>query len=207
MCQNAGTTPRFIAQTSQIVRELLLLYAFRRMDTAQNFGFVVERRYPLAWSFGANTLNPGESQRWWLWWNGYPGLEVIGVAPSDPASEIQYRTPGMQANSDGSTTYFLTITNTGGSVAQYAFTGGTGPAWTFGDNTLGAGESQRWWFWWPGYPGVEIIGVQCITTGGEIDYVMPGMQSNADGSATYYLTITNVSPIPVEYRFSGFEIC
>jgi hypothetical protein len=161
----------------------------------------------MAWTFGSNTLNPGEGQRWWFWWNGYPGLEVIGVAPSDPAGEIQYTTPGVQTNPDGSTTYFLTVTNIGSTAAQYAFTGGTGPDWSFGDNTLAPGETQRWWFWWPGYPGAEVIGVQCITAGGEIDYMAPGMQTNPDGSTTYYLTISNTSAITVEYRFVGFAIC
>lgn len=161
----------------------------------------------MAWTFGANTLNPGESQRWWFWWPGYPGLEVIGVAPSNPGGEIQYTTPGMETNSDGSTTYFLTVANVGNSPLQYAFTGGTGPDWSFGDNSLSAGETQRWWFWWPGYPGVEIIGVRCITPGGEIDYTAPGLQSNPDGSTTYFLTITNTTSMTVEYRFVGFAIC
>jgi len=161
----------------------------------------------MAWTYGSNTLNPGESQRWWLWWPGYPGLECIGVAPTASAGEIQYTTPGMETNADGSTTYFLTVTNLGGSPAQYSFTGGTGADWSYGDNTLAAGQSQRWWLWWPGYPGVEIIGVQCITPGGEIDYVTPGMESNSDGSTTYFVTIANTSAIDVEYRFVGFAIC
>ena len=63
----------------------------------------------MAWTYGANTLSPGESQRWWLAWGGYPGLEVIGVAPSEPGSEITYTTPGTQTNGDGSTTYFVTV--------------------------------------------------------------------------------------------------
>jgi hypothetical protein len=161
----------------------------------------------MAWTFGSNTLNPGESQRWWLWWNGYPGLEVIGVAPSDPGGQIQYTTPGTQNNPDGSTTYFLTVTNVGSAATQYSFTGSTGSDWAYGDNTLAPGETQRWWLWWPGYPGIEVIGVQCITPSGEVDYVTPGMQPNPDGSTTYYLTITNTSPITVEYRFVGFAIC
>jgi hypothetical protein len=161
----------------------------------------------VAWTFGANTLNPGESQRWWLYWSDYPGLEIIGVQPTDPASEIQYTTPGMLTNADGTSIYFLTVTNVGSSTAQYAFTGGIGSQWSFGDNTLNAGESQRWWLYWSGYPGIEIIGVQCITPGVEIDYTQPGMQANADGSTTYFLTITNTGSSAAEYRFVGFPIC
>jgi hypothetical protein len=161
----------------------------------------------MAWTYGMNTLNPGESQRWWLWWPVYPGLELIGAAPSGPAGEIQYTTPGVETNADGSTSYFLTVTNLGSSPAQYSFTGNTGADWSYGDNTLAAGQSQRWWLWWAGYPGVEIIGVQCITPGGEIDYVTPGIETNSDGSTTYFVTITNTSAIDVEYRFVGFAIC
>ena len=161
----------------------------------------------MAWTYGSNTLNPGESQRWWLVWGGYPGLEIIGVAPSAPGSEITYTTPGTQTNGDGSTTYFVTVANTGSVVSSYAFTGATGPDWSFGDNTLAPGQSQRWWFYWPGYPGVELMGVQCITPGGEIDYTVPGMEPNADGSTTYFLTVANVSAITVEYRFVGFAVC
>jgi hypothetical protein len=134
-------------------------------------------------------------------------MEAIGVAPSDPAGEIQYTTPGMQTNGDGSTTYFLTVTNQGGTPAQYSFTGNTGAGWSYGDNTLAAGQSQRWWLWWPGYPGVEIIGVQCITPGGEVEFTTPGMETNADGSTTYFITIMNTSAIDLEYRFVGFAIC
>ncbi len=161
----------------------------------------------MAWTYGTNTLNPGESQRWWLWWPGYPGLECIGVAPSGPGGEIRYTTPGVETNADGSTTYFLTVTNVASAPAQYAFTGGTGADWIFGDNTLAPGESQRWWLWWPGYPGVEIIGVQCIAPGAEVDFTTPGMESNPDGSTTYFVTISNTSSIEVEYRFVGFPIC
>ena len=133
--------------------------------------------------------------------------ELIGAAPSGNAGEIQYTTPGVETNADGSTSYFLTVTNLGSSPAQYSFTGSTGADWGYGDNTLASGQSQRWWLWWPGYPGVEIIGVQCITPGGEIDYVTPGMETNSDGSTTYFVTITNTSAIDVEYRFIGFAIC
>lgn len=127
---------------------------------------------------------------------------AVRARQRDPIHE-----PGTQTNPDGSTTFFLTVTNVGNSVATYAFTGGTGADWTYGDNTLSSGETQRWWLYWPGYPGVEIIGVRCITPGGEIDYGEVGMQANSDGSTTYYLTITNVSPIDIEYRFVGFAIC
>src|SRR5919108_912209 len=127
----------------------------------------------MAWTWGDNTLSPGEAQRWWLWWPNYPGFEVIGVRPNSPDDEIDISSPGMQTNPDGSTTYFLTIENVGSTAARYSFTGGTETNWTWGDNTLSPGEAQRWWLWWPTYQGLEIIGVQCITSGGEIDYSSP----------------------------------
>jgi hypothetical protein len=161
----------------------------------------------MAWTWGNNTLAPGETQRWWLWWPSYPGFEVIGVQPNSPGDEIDVSNPGEQNNSDGSTTYFLTVTNTGSNVVQYSFTGAAGASWTWGDNTLAPGQAQRWWLWWPTYPGLEVVGVQSVTPGGEIDYSSPGMQSNGDGSATYFITITNVSGITVEYHFVGLPVC
>jgi hypothetical protein len=161
----------------------------------------------MAWTWGSNTLAPGETQRWWLAWGGYPGFEVISVQPNSAGAEIDCTVPGMQGNPDGSTTYFLTIHNAGSSVVQYSFTGATGNAWTWGTNTLTAGASQSWWLWWPTYPGFEIIGVQCLTPGVEIDYSSPGMQSNADGSSTYFVTVTNVGRSAAQYHFVGLPVC
>jgi IgA peptidase M64 len=81
--------------------------------------------YMASWTWGLNTLAPGQTQRWWFWWPGYPGLEVIGVQPVTAGAEIRFATPGMQMNSDGSTTYYLTVTNTGAMSVQYHFRGGT----------------------------------------------------------------------------------
>lgn len=161
----------------------------------------------MAWTWGTNTLAPGAAQRWWLAWPGYPGFEVISVQPDGAGDEIDCTVPGMQINADGSTTYFLTVRNTGSTVVQYAFTGSTGNAWTWGTNSLGSGLTQAWWLWWPTYPGLEIIGVRCTTANGEITYTSPGMQSNSDGSSTYFITISNVSEIDVQYSFVGLPVC
>jgi hypothetical protein len=160
----------------------------------------------MAWTWGTNTINPGQSQRWWLWWPGDPGLEFLGVQAITPAAEIQYTTPGVQRNTDGSTTYFITVSNVGALAATYHFRG-SALSWTWGDSTLNPGESQRWWLWWPTYPGLEVIGVQTMTPGAEIDCTAPSMQVNPDGSATYFLTITNVSARVVEFHFRGSPIC
>lgn len=78
-----------------------------------------------SWTYGSNTLAPGQSQRWWLWWPAYPGFEVIGVEPTPETTgaELRFETPGMQANADGSASYFITVTNAGAAPAQYAFRG------------------------------------------------------------------------------------
>jgi hypothetical protein len=161
----------------------------------------------MAWIWGLNTLNPGESQRWWLWWPAYPGFETIGVQALTAGDEIQYSVPGVQQNADGSTTYFITVTNVGPTAVQYSFRGEPLSAWAWGANTLNPGESQRWWLWWPTYPGMEIIGVEATSAGGEIQWTTPGMQINGDGSATYFITVTNVSPVTVNYSFRGSAIC
>lgn len=160
----------------------------------------------MAWTWGNTTLAPGQSQRWWLSWNGYPGFEVIGADPTSTGAEIDCSAPGEQ-NQSGSTLYWLTVHNAGAQSVQFSFTGSTGASWSWGTNVLAAGQSQRWWLWWPTYPGLEIIGVQSLTPGVEIDYDNPGMQSNADGSVTYFITVTNVSSSAGQYHFVGLPIC
>lgn len=77
------------------------------------------------------------------------------------------------------------------------------PSWTYATNTLNPGQTQRWWLWWPGYPGLEVIGVQVVTAGATMQFDTPGMQMNADGSTTYFLTVRNVGPIPALWHFRG----
>ena len=48
-----------------------------------------------------------------------------------------------------------------------------------------------------------MIGVEPATPGGELQVASPGMQTNADASATYLLTITNAGATTVEYAFRG----
>ncbi len=76
-------------------------------------------------------------------------------------------------------------------------------SWTYGVNTIAAGVTERWWLWWPTYPGFEVIGVEPATPGAELQVASPGMQTNADASATYLLTITNAGATTVEYAFRG----
>ncbi len=160
----------------------------------------------MSWTWGTNTLAPGQSQRWWLWWPGDPGFEVLGVQTLNPGDEVDCTAPGVRRNSDGSTTYLVTITNVGASVVQYHFRG-VALGWTWGTNTLAAGQTQRWWLWWPGYPGVEIIGVQVVTPGVEMRYGPPSVEINPDGSTTYLVDITNAGAVPAEYHFRGAPIC
>jgi hypothetical protein len=72
-----------------------------------------------------------------------------------------------------------------------------------GANTLGPGQAQRWWLSWGGYPGLEWIGVQPTTPGAELDWDIPGMQKNADGSTLYWITVINKSSVPVTFHFRG----
>jgi len=48
-----------------------------------------------------------------------------------------------------------------------------------------------------------VIGVQPGTPGAELRFETPGMQLNADGSATYFLTVSNVGSTTVQYAFRG----
>jgi hypothetical protein len=161
----------------------------------------------MAWTWGTNTLSPGQSQRWWLSWAKDPGIEMIGVQAITPGAEIDFTNPGIQLNADGSVLYFLTVTNKGNVAVQYHFIGNTRGSWTYGTNTLTAGQTQRWWLSWPGYPGLEIIEVQPTTAGNEIDFTSSGVQVNADGSSLYFITLTNVGKQAVQYHFRGSVIC
>jgi hypothetical protein len=161
----------------------------------------------MAWTWGTNTLSPGQSQRWWLSWPSDPGLEMIGVQAITSGAEIQYTDPGIQVSPDGSVSYFVTVTNRGQTSVQYHFCGSSRGSWTWGTNTLSPGQSQRWWLSWPGYQGLEIVEVIPTTPGSEIDFTSYGVQVNADGSSVYYLTITNQSNKPVQFHFRGSVIC
>ncbi len=77
----------------------------------------------MAWKFGTYTIQPKQSQRYWLAWGGYPGFEVIGVQPINPGSELDYTNPGVQMNNDGSTTYFITVINVGPYPVEFHLTG------------------------------------------------------------------------------------
>jgi IgA peptidase M64 len=77
------------------------------------------------------------------------------------------------------------------------------PSWIFGTNTIGAGETQDWWLWWPGYPGFEVIGVQVMTQGSELRTDTPGIQQNGDGSTTYFISVINPESNDVEFHFRG----
>jgi hypothetical protein len=77
------------------------------------------------------------------------------------------------------------------------------PSWVFGTNTIGADQTQDWWLWWPGNPGFEVIGVQAITPGDELDIDSPGVQRNPDGSTTYFLSVINPGASDIVFHFRG----
>ncbi len=79
--------------------------------------------YMASWTFATSTIGPGETQDWWLWWPGYPGFEAIGVQTVTPGDELQSENAGVQQNSDGSTTYFISVINPGSSPAEFHFRG------------------------------------------------------------------------------------
>ena len=161
----------------------------------------------MGWTYGTNTLSPGQTQRWWLSWPHDPGIEMIGVQSITPGAEIDYANPGMQLNADGSVLYFVTVSNKGNIAAQYHFVGNTRGSWTYGTNTLTPGQSQRWWLSWPAYPGLEIIEAQATTPDSEIDFRADGVQVNGDGSSLYFVTVTNAGNQTVQYHFRGSVIC
>jgi hypothetical protein len=79
-------------------------------------------------------------------------------------------------------------------------------SWTWGTATISAGQTQRWWLWWPIYPGFEVIGVQAMTPGDELDFGVPGFQRNPDGSGTMTVTISNPTAASVAFHFRGTQL-
>ena len=80
------------------------------------------------------------------------------------------------------------------------------PSWIYGTSTIGAGQTQNWWLWWPVDPGFEVIGVQAVTPGDELDTESPGIQRNADGSTTYFLSVVNPGTSDVVFHFRGSSL-
>ena len=76
-------------------------------------------------------------------------------------------------------------------------------SWTWGTSVIGAGQTQRWWLSWGGYPGLEWIGVQPVTPGAELDWDTPGMQKDAGGGTLYWITVRNKSAVPITFHFRG----
>jgi hypothetical protein len=76
-----------------------------------------------SWTWGTATIGPGDTQRWWLWWPGYPGFEVFGVQAMTPGDELRFETPGINVNSDGSTTYYITVINPTTDTVTFHFRG------------------------------------------------------------------------------------
>jgi hypothetical protein len=79
-------------------------------------------------------------------------------------------------------------------------------SWTWGTATIGAGATNRWWLWWPTYPGFEVIGVQATTPGDELRFETPGVQLNGDGSATYYISVINPTASTITFHFRGTRL-
>ncbi|MDR6225676.1 hypothetical protein [Desmospora profundinema] len=77
----------------------------------------------MGWRIGPSSLSPGQSARWWFHWSGWPGQEVIGVQPTTSGSELRWSDPGVRMNADGSTTYFMSVRNTGPYAVQFYWVG------------------------------------------------------------------------------------
>ena len=52
----------------------------------------------------------------------YP-LEIVEAQPITPGCEIDFTGSGVQVNADGSSLYFITVTNVGNKAAQFHFRG------------------------------------------------------------------------------------
>jgi hypothetical protein len=79
--------------------------------------------YMASWTWGTSTIGPGQTQRWWLSWGAYPGLEWVGVQPATAGAELDWDTQGIQQNADGSTLYWISVRNKSAVPIAFHFRG------------------------------------------------------------------------------------
>ena len=76
-------------------------------------------------------------------------------------------------------------------------------AWEGLGGTINPGQSVRWWYSWGGYHGVEVARARPLNPASELRVSEPGQKLEPGGSYTYYVTVRNVGPFPVQYHLTG----
>jgi hypothetical protein len=69
--------------------------------------------------------------------------------------------------------------------------------------TLNPGQTVRWWYTWGGYHGVEVARARPLNPGSELIVRDPGQRLETGNGYTYFVSVSNVGPFPVNYNLTG----
>ena len=129
-------------------------------------------------------------------------LSAISLATGATYPSVQWAVTNSVTDC-GQHTLLFDLDSTGSGEVDIWYS--AGPFWTSGLGTIGAGESQDWWFAWGGNGdlGPQLIQAEPLTTSGELATV--GIAESADGSGNlaYHATVSNNGPDPVQFQWRG----
>ena len=74
---------------------------------------------------GFGTIAPGASQRWWISHGGGDcGAQFNMANPLNPGGSLDVNSENKTHNFDGTITYWVTVTNVGGFITNFNWSGG-----------------------------------------------------------------------------------
>lgn len=76
-------------------------------------------------------------------------------------------------------------------------------AWEGLGGTINPGQTHHWWYSWGGYKGVQVARARPLNPGSKLRVSRPAQKLEANGSYTYYVSVTNDGPYPVNYHLTG----
>ena len=78
-------------------------------------------------------------------------------------------------------------------------------AWTSGNGTIDAGQSQDWWFAWGGNGdvGPQLIQAEPLDASGELTTVGIAESLDANGNLAYHATVVNNGSGPAQFQWRG----
>jgi hypothetical protein len=78
-------------------------------------------------------------------------------------------------------------------------------AWTSGNGTIAAGQSQDWWFSWGGNGdvGPQLIQAEPLGVSGELSTTAIAESLDSNGHLTYHATVVNNGTNSVSFQWRG----
>jgi len=78
----------------------------------------------MAWEAFNGSMNAGETQYWWYTFGSDQGVQLALANPFGYNAQLISSNYGKQRNSDGSVTYYVTVTNNGPEPVTFDLQGG-----------------------------------------------------------------------------------